>query len=136
MAAGRILTRGCFLDDITFGTGAYLSTQEEVARHQASDPCAYYALQCLRIVSKMYYIHTYQYILPNQLVIFEEISDLSLLGCCSIIACSDGYLSQKNPEFVAPLPIKGLTAWMTKDRTWKNGMGSKHKGERERGADE
>ena len=66
-------------------------------------------------------------------MIFEEISDLSLLGCCSIIACSDGYLSQKNPEFVAPLPIKGLTAWMTKDRTWKNGMGSKHKGERERG---
>ena len=69
-------------------------------------------------------------------MIFEEISDLSLLGCCSIIACSDGYLSQKNPEFVAPLPIKGLTAWMTKDRTWKNGMGSKHKGEREGGADE
>ena len=35
---------------------------------------------------------------------------------------------RKKPEFVAPLPIKGLTAWMTKDGLGFYGMGRNLKG--------
>ena len=133
MAAGYQLEAVFWMTSLLAQELIYLLRRRQLGIRQVILAPTMHCNVCVLYQKCTTYIHTYQYILPNQLVIFEEISDLSLLGCCSIIACSDGYLSQKNPEFVAPLPIKGLTAWMTKDRTWKNGMGSKHKGERERG---